>query len=64
MSKCQANFLLFLNKELRMQAILNAECGLVDTQQPAGHFHTIWDGADDHNLPVASGVYFCRMEVG
>ncbi|HEX9972522.1 MAG TPA: T9SS type A sorting domain-containing protein, partial [bacterium] len=37
---------------------------LVDTQQPAGHFQTTWDGADEHNLPVAVGVYFCRMEAG
>jgi len=37
---------------------------LVDTRQPAGHFRTIWDGNDEHNLPVAAGVYFCRMEAG
>ncbi len=37
---------------------------LVDTQRQAGHFQTIWDSTDEHNLPVAAGVYFCRMEAG
>ena len=35
---------------------------LVDTKQPAGHFQTSWDGTDERNMPVAAGVYFCRME--
>ncbi|HEX9973418.1 MAG TPA: hypothetical protein VGD14_15205 [bacterium] len=34
----------------------------MDTCQPAGHFQTTWDGADEHNLPVAASVYFCSME--
>jgi len=37
---------------------------LVDTQQPAGHFRTIWDGTDEHNVKMAAGVYFCRLEAG
>jgi len=36
----------------------------MDTYQPAGHVQTIWDCIDDHNLPVAAGVYFCLMEAG
>lgn len=35
---------------------------LVDSQQPAGHFQITWDGTDEQYLPVAAGVYFCRME--
>jgi len=33
----------------------------MDTYQPAGRFQTTWDSTDDYNLPVAAGVYFCRM---
>jgi subtilisin family serine protease len=37
---------------------------LVDGRQSAGHYRTAWDGTDDCNLPVAAGLYFCRMETG
>ena len=37
---------------------------LEDSRQPAGHYRTVWDGTDDHSLPVAAGLYFCRMEAG
>jgi len=37
---------------------------LINRHQPAGHFQVTWDGANDHNLPVAAGLYFCRLEVG
>ncbi len=37
---------------------------LVSTQQQAGHFKATWDSTDGHNLPVAVGLYFCRMEAG
>jgi len=37
---------------------------LIDTQQPAGQFQTTWYGTKEFNLPVAAGVYFCRMEAG
>lgn len=37
---------------------------LVNTQQQAGCFQTVWEGTNDHNLPVAAGMYFCRMEAG
>jgi N-acetylmuramoyl-L-alanine amidase len=33
-------------------------------EQPAGH-HTIrWDSRDDLGRPVASGIYFCRLQAG
>jgi len=37
---------------------------LINTRQTAGHFQTSWNGTDDHNMPVAAGVYFYRMEAG
>ena len=36
---------------------------LVDTKQTAGQFQVTWDGTDECHLPVASGIYLCRMEV-
>ena len=35
---------------------------LVNSQQQAGNYQIVWDGIDDYNLPVAAGVYFCRMD--
>lgn len=36
---------------------------LVDYQWiDAGRHEETWDGADQHGLPVAAGVYFCRFE--
>ena len=35
---------------------------LLDEFLPAGNFQTTWDGADDRDRPVASGVYFYRLE--
>jgi len=37
-------------------------CTLVNTQQQMGNYQIVWDGTDEHNLPVAAGLYFCRME--
>ncbi len=37
---------------------------MVDTQQQAGQFQTVWDGTDERNVPVTAGVYFCHMEAG
>lgn len=34
---------------------------LVHRIEPAGWHSVLWDGTDDRGLPVASGVYFCRM---
>jgi len=35
---------------------------LINNNQPAGRSQTSWNGTDDRNMPVAAGVYFCRME--
>jgi flagellar hook assembly protein FlgD len=37
---------------------------LVDTPMPAGTSATSWDGRDDVDMPVAGGVYFCRIRHG
>lgn len=37
---------------------------LVNAQQQAGHFQSIWDSTDEHNRLVAASVYFCRIEAG
>ncbi|UCD05376.1 MAG: T9SS type A sorting domain-containing protein, partial [candidate division WOR-3 bacterium] len=37
---------------------------LVNTQQVAGAYQHYWDCTDTHGLPVAAGVYFCRLTVG
>ena len=34
---------------------------LVDADYPAGEHSVYWDGKDDLGRPVASGVYFCRV---
>jgi flagellar hook assembly protein FlgD len=37
---------------------------LVDGRQQAGNYQSVWDGTDKYDLPVAAGIYFCRMEAG
>jgi SagB-type dehydrogenase family enzyme len=37
---------------------------LVDMRQQAGSHQVIWNGADEHNSPVAAGVYFCHLAAG
>jgi hypothetical protein len=37
---------------------------LVDGQADPGRHSVSWDGRDRSGKPVASGVYFCRMEAG
>jgi hypothetical protein len=37
---------------------------LVETRKNVGSFVTFWDGLDHVNIPVAAGVYFCRIKVG
>jgi len=31
-------------------------------QKPAGHFEVQWNGTDELNQTVASGIYFCRLQ--
>jgi len=35
-----------------------------DGSMPAGVHEIVWDGRDSHGRAVASGIYFCRAEVG
>ncbi|MCX6832002.1 MAG: T9SS type A sorting domain-containing protein [candidate division Zixibacteria bacterium] len=37
---------------------------LVDERQNAGTYSIIWDGRDHDGRPVASGVYFYRLNAG
>jgi hypothetical protein len=37
---------------------------LVDERRPAGSHRVTWDGRDASRQPVATGVYFCRMQAG
>ncbi|RPH89960.1 MAG: T9SS C-terminal target domain-containing protein, partial [Calditrichaeota bacterium] len=36
---------------------------LVDAHQAGGRFNIVWDGTDDSGVPVAAGVYYCRIQV-
>lgn len=37
---------------------------LVNSEQKTGHYEISWDGKDDHEIPVASGIYVYRLEIG
>jgi hypothetical protein len=37
---------------------------LVNGRMPDGASRVTWDGRDDDNRPVSSGVYFCRLRAG
>ena len=37
---------------------------LVDQDLAAGSYSTTWDGRDDSSQPLASGVYFYRLQSG
>lgn len=37
---------------------------LVNTEQGSGAYRVVWNGNDDHNSPVGSGIYFCRIKIG
>ena len=37
---------------------------LVDGSMPAGVNPVVWDGRDSHGALAASGIYFCRAQVG
>lgn len=37
---------------------------LVDAQQTAGRHSVVWNGRDDHNMQVPSGVYVFRIQAG
>ncbi|UCD17326.1 MAG: T9SS type A sorting domain-containing protein [Candidatus Zixiibacteriota bacterium] len=37
---------------------------LIDAEMPAGRHIAVWDGNDAENKPVASGIYFYRIDYG
>lgn len=37
---------------------------LINESQAVGSYTLSWNGLDDRGLPVASGVYFCHLQVG
>ncbi|RMH73924.1 MAG: T9SS C-terminal target domain-containing protein, partial [Gemmatimonadetes bacterium] len=37
---------------------------LVNADQPAGYYDVLWEGLDDQQQPVASGIYFYRIHAG
>jgi hypothetical protein len=37
---------------------------LVHEGKPAGVYRIVWDGTDDVGQMVASGVYFCQLQIG
>lgn len=37
---------------------------LVDAEMPSGEHQIVWDGCDDHNRAVSSGVYLLKMNAG
>lgn len=37
---------------------------LVDEVKPAGRHEVLWDGTDDQGAPVASGIFFYKIEAG
>ena len=52
------------NVELEIYNIIGKKVRtLVADQKPAGHFEVRWDGADELNQSVASGVYFCKLQI-
>ncbi len=36
---------------------------LVNKEMPTGKYQIVWDGTDDNNKTVNSGVYFCKMQL-
>ncbi|MCK4271544.1 T9SS type A sorting domain-containing protein [bacterium] len=37
---------------------------LVDGEMDTGEHRTVWNGTDENDRALASGIYFCRMEAG
>lgn len=37
---------------------------LVANAQQAGYYSVIWDGLDNHNLPVTTGIYIYKIQAG
>jgi flagellar hook assembly protein FlgD len=37
---------------------------IAEGSMPAGANRVVWDGRDSRGAPAASGIYFCRAQVG
>ena len=37
---------------------------LVDADRAGGVYEAVWTGRDANGVGVASGIYFCRAEIG
>jgi len=37
---------------------------LISDQLPAGQHSVVWDGSDENNKPVSSGIYFYKLKTG
>jgi hypothetical protein len=37
---------------------------LVDEEKPAGHYRVDWRAVDENDIPVASGVYYIKLQIG
>jgi len=51
--------------KIEIYDILGRRCrSLIDSQMPAGYHQVQWNGKDEANQPVASGVYLVKMTAG
>lgn len=51
--------------KLKIYNILGQEIKtLVDGYRHAGHYSEFWNGTDDNEIPVVSGIYFIRIQAG
>ena len=67
--RCNTTIAYHLSKDSRVRLSIYDVQGrlideLVNTQVAAGAYQQYWDCADTYGLPVAAGVYFCRLTVG
>ena len=37
---------------------------LVDEEKAAGHYRIDWRAVDENDIPVASGVYYIKLQIG
>jgi len=50
---------------LKIYNILGQEIKtLIDYEQQTGNYQIIWDGTDNYNIHVSSGIYVCKIKEG